>query len=281
MRGEELLGLPPAQIARHGVGYVPQGRRLWRSLTVDEHLRMTAVSRARRLDRRARLRHLPPPGRAAKQRRRAAFRRRAADAGDFSRAGDQSASPDHGRADRGSCACDRRAGRGDVAASRRGNRHGDPRHRAEYRRGDDRFPKTSPSWSTGGSTASSSRAGSPPIANSSSAFWASAAIPTPPNRSAPSRLAGRIRASSPQARRRRQARRSGSMSRTRRRRRVGRNRSPNARIESAARIASAGPRKDRSRADTQRRGAARPGRPWSSSPARSTPRERSSASCAT
>jgi uncharacterized protein (UPF0261 family)/ABC-type branched-subunit amino acid transport system ATPase component len=43
MRGEELLGLPPAQIARRGVGYVPQGRRLWRSLTVDEHLRMTAA----------------------------------------------------------------------------------------------------------------------------------------------------------------------------------------------------------------------------------------------
>ena len=41
MRGQELLGLPPANIARHGVGYVPQGRRLWRSLTVDEHLRMT------------------------------------------------------------------------------------------------------------------------------------------------------------------------------------------------------------------------------------------------
>ncbi len=43
MRGEEILGLPPAQIARHGVGYVPQGRRLWRSLTVDEHLRMAAA----------------------------------------------------------------------------------------------------------------------------------------------------------------------------------------------------------------------------------------------
>src|ERR1700729_1590747 len=41
MRGQELLGLPPASIARHRVGYVPQGRRLWRSLTVDEHLRMT------------------------------------------------------------------------------------------------------------------------------------------------------------------------------------------------------------------------------------------------
>jgi uncharacterized protein (UPF0261 family)/energy-coupling factor transporter ATP-binding protein EcfA2 len=31
----------PAQIARLGIGYVPQGRRLWRSLTVDEHLRVT------------------------------------------------------------------------------------------------------------------------------------------------------------------------------------------------------------------------------------------------
>ena len=42
LRGEDLLSLQPAQVARLGVGYVPQGRRLWRSLTVDEHLRMTA-----------------------------------------------------------------------------------------------------------------------------------------------------------------------------------------------------------------------------------------------
>ena len=40
--GDELLGLPPAQIARKRIGYVPQGRRLWRSLSVDEHLRMVA-----------------------------------------------------------------------------------------------------------------------------------------------------------------------------------------------------------------------------------------------
>ena len=40
--GEDLLSLQPAQIARLGIGYVPQGRRLWRSLTVDEHLRMIA-----------------------------------------------------------------------------------------------------------------------------------------------------------------------------------------------------------------------------------------------
>src|SRR4030088_122887 len=45
MRGEELLSLQPAQVARLGLGYVPQGRRLWRSLTVDEHLRMTAGMR--------------------------------------------------------------------------------------------------------------------------------------------------------------------------------------------------------------------------------------------
>lgn len=40
--GTSLVGLSPAEIARLGVGYVPQGRRLWRSLTVDEHLRLVA-----------------------------------------------------------------------------------------------------------------------------------------------------------------------------------------------------------------------------------------------
>ncbi|MDX1540823.1 MAG: ABC transporter permease, partial [Geminicoccaceae bacterium] len=41
--GRSILGLPPAQIARLGIGYVPQGRRLWPSLTVDEHLRLGAA----------------------------------------------------------------------------------------------------------------------------------------------------------------------------------------------------------------------------------------------
>lgn len=41
-RGQPVLGRTPADIARMGIGYVPQGRRLWRSLTVDEHLRMVA-----------------------------------------------------------------------------------------------------------------------------------------------------------------------------------------------------------------------------------------------
>ncbi len=40
--GDELTSRSPSQIAALGIGYVPQGRRLWPSLTVDEHLRLTA-----------------------------------------------------------------------------------------------------------------------------------------------------------------------------------------------------------------------------------------------
>jgi branched-chain amino acid transport system ATP-binding protein len=36
--GQELLGKPAYKVAGAGVGYVPQGRRLFESLTVDEHL---------------------------------------------------------------------------------------------------------------------------------------------------------------------------------------------------------------------------------------------------
>jgi uncharacterized protein (UPF0261 family)/ABC-type branched-subunit amino acid transport system ATPase component len=42
--GEEIVGRTPAEIARLGIAYVPQGRRLWPSLTVDEHLRLAASS---------------------------------------------------------------------------------------------------------------------------------------------------------------------------------------------------------------------------------------------
>lgn len=38
--GQSLVGKTPAEIARLGIGYVPQGRRLWPSLTVDEHLKI-------------------------------------------------------------------------------------------------------------------------------------------------------------------------------------------------------------------------------------------------
>jgi uncharacterized protein (UPF0261 family)/ABC-type branched-subunit amino acid transport system ATPase component len=42
VRGEDITRLSPNRIAQIGVGYVPQGRRLWRSLSVDEHLRLAA-----------------------------------------------------------------------------------------------------------------------------------------------------------------------------------------------------------------------------------------------
>jgi branched-chain amino acid transport system ATP-binding protein len=43
--GRELVGRPSYKIAGAGIGYVPQGRRLFESLTVDEHLRMAAPRR--------------------------------------------------------------------------------------------------------------------------------------------------------------------------------------------------------------------------------------------
>jgi branched-chain amino acid transport system ATP-binding protein len=41
-QGDELVGLVSHKIARKGIGYVPQGRRLFPSLTVDQHLRIAA-----------------------------------------------------------------------------------------------------------------------------------------------------------------------------------------------------------------------------------------------
>jgi len=42
--GEELSGLPPYKIADKGIGYTPQGRRLWPSLSVDEHMQLCSKS---------------------------------------------------------------------------------------------------------------------------------------------------------------------------------------------------------------------------------------------
>jgi branched-chain amino acid transport system ATP-binding protein len=41
-KDREILGRPSYKIAGLGIGYVPQGRRLFPSLSVDEHLRMLA-----------------------------------------------------------------------------------------------------------------------------------------------------------------------------------------------------------------------------------------------
>jgi len=48
--GEEILGRAAHEITRRGIAYVPQGRRVWPSLSVDETLRLAAVDR-REVDR--------------------------------------------------------------------------------------------------------------------------------------------------------------------------------------------------------------------------------------
>jgi branched-chain amino acid transport system ATP-binding protein len=40
LAGDELIGRPPYRIAGAGIGYVPQGRRLFPSLSTEEHLDM-------------------------------------------------------------------------------------------------------------------------------------------------------------------------------------------------------------------------------------------------
>lgn len=43
LHGERIDGRAPERVARAGIAYVPQGRRLFPSLTVDEHLAMIAA----------------------------------------------------------------------------------------------------------------------------------------------------------------------------------------------------------------------------------------------
>lgn len=45
LAGEEILGRTPNEITKRGIAYVPQGRRVWPSLTVDETLRLVAKER--------------------------------------------------------------------------------------------------------------------------------------------------------------------------------------------------------------------------------------------
>ena len=45
--GEAIGGLPPAQIVRRGIALVPEGRRLFASLSVEENLRMGGAARRR------------------------------------------------------------------------------------------------------------------------------------------------------------------------------------------------------------------------------------------
>ena len=77
-----ILGLAPTEITRRGIAYVPQGRRVWPSLRVDDHAAAWPRRSGADVDRST---DVPAPRRAQGQRRRAAFGRRAADAGDRAR----------------------------------------------------------------------------------------------------------------------------------------------------------------------------------------------------
>jgi branched-chain amino acid transport system ATP-binding protein len=43
LEGKELLGRPAYKVAAAGIGFVPQGRRLFQSLTVEEHLEIVGA----------------------------------------------------------------------------------------------------------------------------------------------------------------------------------------------------------------------------------------------
>ena len=107
--GIELVGLKPHRIARLGLALVPQGRRVFPSLTVEEHLRLVERPGVAKWTR-ERIYSLFP---------RLHLRRRntgaqlsgggTADARDCACAALQSPADDHGRTDRGSSADDDRA----------------------------------------------------------------------------------------------------------------------------------------------------------------------------
>ena len=127
-------GLPPNVITGKGIGYVPQGRRVWPSLSVDEHLRLAARSRKGPWTVERIYQMFPRLAERKAQRRRRALGRRAADARDRARAALQPAAAGHGRAHRGAGAGDRAAGRGDAEVARRRRRDLGAADRAEPRR---------------------------------------------------------------------------------------------------------------------------------------------------
>jgi branched-chain amino acid transport system ATP-binding protein len=45
LEGRELMGRPAYKVAAAGIGFVPQGRRLFQSLTVEEHLEIVGAKR--------------------------------------------------------------------------------------------------------------------------------------------------------------------------------------------------------------------------------------------
>ncbi len=79
--GADVTGFPPYRIAESGVGYVPEGRRIFANLTVDENL-LVPVERPGPWTVQPCLRDVSAPRRAPGEQGRAALGRRAGDAVD-------------------------------------------------------------------------------------------------------------------------------------------------------------------------------------------------------
>ena len=99
VRGSETIGMATHRIARLGLGYCPEERGIFSSLSAEENLMLPPAARRRRHERRADLRDVPEPEGAARQPGHAAVGRRAADAGG-------GAHPAHRRA---GCCCSTRS----------------------------------------------------------------------------------------------------------------------------------------------------------------------------
>ena len=126
----------PEKIARRGVSYVPQGRRLFPSLTVDEHLTMLAKgTRGKRWTSASRVRPVPASRRTSSQWRGGTVGRRAADARGRPGVAAQRFAGGHGRAVGRARSHDRRhADRRRAPTGGRGSRRA--RRRAESSRRD-------------------------------------------------------------------------------------------------------------------------------------------------
>ena len=140
--GAELMGRPPYKIAAAGIGYVPQGRRLFPSLSTEEHLGMLGRGGGP-VDEAGDLGAVPATRRAEVRRRRAALGRGAADARHLPRAAGQPEAAAHGRAVGRARADDRRGSRRDLQGARRG-RDGPPARSS-------RTSASRPRWPSGSS----------------------------------------------------------------------------------------------------------------------------------
>ena len=111
LRGEELIDLPSRAIAWKGVGYVPEERGIFASLTVEENLLLPPVGAAGRHDDRAIYELFPNLLLRRGSQGTKLSGGRAANAGDGAHPAHRRTLSAAGRADRGSRACDRGADR--------------------------------------------------------------------------------------------------------------------------------------------------------------------------